>query len=182
MARGAAPSKEEFRLEMSGANERRNSVRPNFSWVRYGSGDPETPNLDKSGHLGSRKNGSKKIAQIWHEPSLTPKLPWGMVVDPPKISRGAPGGSKNGPKNADFSKSKFQNFFRSKIQRRVGITKLEQNPTILRGPKPLKTLKIEGGQNFNLSKVGLSYTQMKGLDEHFQDLTLVLAYDVIMAS
>ena len=57
-----------------------------------------------------------------------------------------------------------------------------QNPTILRGPKPLKTPKIEGGQNFNFAKMGLSYTQMKGLDEHFQDLTLVLVYDVIMTS
>ena len=57
-----------------------------------------------------------------------------------------------------------------------------QNPTIFRGPKPLKSPKIEGGQNFNFAKMGLSYTQMKGLDEHFQNPTLVLAYNVIMKS
>ena len=57
-----------------------------------------------------------------------------------------------------------------------------RNSTILRGPKPLKTSGSNGVKKIVSTEGRLKYTQTKGLDEHFQDLTLFLAYDVIMTS
>ena len=52
----------------------------------------------------------------------------------------------------------------------------------LGGSGPRKPPPGWGVQNFKLTTRGRDYTQMKGLDEHFQDVTLVLPYDVIMTS
>ena len=49
-------------------------------------------------------------------------------------------------------------------------------------PGPPKIPKSQGGQFYAFTTRGREYTQMKGLDEDFPTVTLVLTYDVIMTS